>query len=70
MAAVQLQRFETKDLGPNMTGEMVVKGPNVTAEYWGKPKETADSFSNGWFLTGDIGYMDEDGYFLPPGPVL
>ena len=53
----------TKDLGPNMTGEMVVKGPNVTAEYWGKPKETADSFSNGWFLTGDIGYMDEDGYF-------
>ncbi len=31
--------------------------------YWQKPEETAKSFRNGWFLTGDMGYMDEDGYF-------
>ncbi len=50
-------------LGPNETGEMAIIGPNVLQEYWQKPEETKNAFCDGWFLTGDVGYMDEDGYF-------
>jgi long-chain acyl-CoA synthetase len=45
------------------TGEIRIKGPNVTKGYWNKPKESAQSFVGDRFLTGDIGYMDADGYF-------
>ena len=45
-------------------GEVRVKGPNVTKGYWNRPKETAEAFADGRFLTGDIGYMDADGYFF------
>ena len=51
-------------LGPGETGELRVKGPNVTRGYWNRPQESAASFADGYFLTGDIGYMDEDGYFF------
>jgi long-chain acyl-CoA synthetase len=50
-------------LGPGETGELRVKGPNVTRGYWNRPAESAASFADGYFLTGDIGYMDEDGFF-------
>src|SRR6516225_6448144 len=53
----------TKVLPPGEVGEIRIKGPNVTKGYWNKPKETAESFADGRFLTGDIGYMDADGYF-------
>jgi long-chain acyl-CoA synthetase len=46
------------------TGEIRIKGPNVTRGYWGKPEESAASFADGGFLTGDIGYMDADGFFF------
>jgi long-chain acyl-CoA synthetase len=44
-------------------GEIRIRGPNVTKGYWNRPKETADAFVGDRFLTGDIGYMDSDGYF-------
>jgi len=44
-------------------GEIRIKGPNVTKGYWNRPKETAEAFVGDRFLTGDIGYMDNDGYF-------
>ena len=44
-------------------GEIRIKGPNVTKGYWNRPKETAEAFVGDRFLTGDIGYMDADGYF-------
>lgn len=44
-------------------GEIVVKGPNVMKGYWQREQETANIFSNGWMHTGDLGKMDEDGYF-------
>ena len=50
-------------LGPGERGEIRVKGPNITKGYWNAPEETAASFVDGYLLTGDIGYMDEDGYF-------
>ena len=44
-------------------GEIVVKGPNIMQGYWNQSRETADIFLHGWMRTGDIGKMDEDGYF-------
>ncbi|MCL1475207.1 class I adenylate-forming enzyme family protein [Argonema antarcticum] len=44
-------------------GEIIIRGPNVMLGYWKKPEETAKAIKNGWFHTGDIGYMDEDGDF-------
>ena len=45
-------------------GEIVIRGPNVMKGYWGRPDATAETIRNGWFHTGDIGVMDEDGYFF------
>ena len=52
-----------RTLDPNEAGEMAIRGPNVMTHYWNRPDETAAAFHDGWLLTGDIGYMDEDGYF-------
>jgi long-chain acyl-CoA synthetase len=50
-------------LSPGENGEIVVKGPNIMQGYWNCEDETRNMFINGWMRTGDIGYMDEDGYF-------
>jgi long-chain acyl-CoA synthetase len=52
-----------RKLEPGEKGEIRIKGPNVTRGYWNAPAETAAVFVDGWLLTGDIGYMDEDGWF-------
>jgi len=44
-------------------GEICAKGPQVMPGYWKNEDETAKVFMNGWFKTGDIGQMDEDGFF-------
>ncbi|WP_369226840.1 long-chain fatty acid--CoA ligase [Streptomyces sp. R39] len=44
------------------TGEVVVRGPHVMPGYWGLPEETAASFADGWFRSGDAARVDEDGY--------
>jgi long-chain acyl-CoA synthetase len=43
-------------------GEIVVQGPNVMKGYYNRPEETAHAMRNGWFHTGDLAYMDEEGY--------
>jgi long-chain acyl-CoA synthetase len=50
-------------LPPGEIGELRIKGENVTKGYWNRPEETAAAFVDDFFLTGDIGSMDEDGYF-------
>ncbi|MBX3601002.1 MAG: AMP-binding protein [Rubrivivax sp.] len=49
------------------TGEIVIRGPNVTAGYEHNPKANAEAFTNGWFRTGDQGVMDADGYLTITG---
>lgn len=44
-------------------GEIAVKGPQVMKGYWNRPDETDQVFKDGWLFTGDLGYMDEQGYF-------
>ncbi|HHN73354.1 MAG TPA: AMP-dependent synthetase, partial [Thermopetrobacter sp.] len=48
-------------------GEVVIRGPNVTAGYEGNPEANSKAFTNGWFRTGDQGYFDEDGYLFLTG---
>ncbi len=54
-------------LSPNSTGEIVIRGPNVTAGYENNPKANAEAFTNGWFRTGDQGVMDAEGYLSITG---
>jgi acyl-CoA synthetase (AMP-forming)/AMP-acid ligase II len=56
-----------KLLPPGSTGEIVIRGPNVTAGYENNPKANAEGFTNGWFRTGDQGMMDEEGYLSITG---
>jgi long-chain acyl-CoA synthetase len=52
-----------KDLGTGEVGELVVHGPQIMKGYWKINEETANVLKDGWLYTGDIGKMDEDGYF-------
>ena len=61
--SVILRSGETEILPPGEMGEIAIKGPQVMKGYWNRPEDTAMSFADGWFLTGDLGYMDENGYF-------
>ncbi|WP_285400141.1 long-chain fatty acid--CoA ligase [Lysinibacillus sp. fls2-241-R2A-57] len=48
-------------------GEVCIKSPSVSMGYWRKPEETASTFVNGWCHTGDLGYLDKDGYLTISG---
>jgi long-chain acyl-CoA synthetase len=54
----------TSDLpsGPDVTGELWIKGPNVVRGYWNKPEATAATFTKGWLHSGDVARIDEDGF--------
>lgn len=52
----------SRDVGPGEVGEVLVKGPQVFSGYRNRPEETAAAFHDGWFRTGDIVSVDEEGY--------
>lgn len=52
-----------EDVAPGEVGELWLQGPSITAGYWRKPEETAKAFRDGWFRTGDLGKVDEEGYY-------
>jgi len=54
-------------LPADTTGEVVIRGDNVTAAYENNPKANAEAFAHGWFHTGDQGVLDEDGYLTITG---
>ncbi len=60
--ALKIVDMQGKEVKQGETGEILVKGPNVIKEYWRRPEETAKNIVDGWLLTGDMGYEDEDGY--------
>jgi len=53
-----------KEMKVGEPGEVIIKGPQVTKGYYKKPEETKLSIRDGWLYTGDIGTMDEEGYFF------
>ena len=56
-----------KELPTGEKGEIVIRGENVMAGYWKNPKATADTIRDGWLYTGDMGYMDADGFLYVTG---
>jgi acyl-CoA synthetase (AMP-forming)/AMP-acid ligase II len=56
-------------LAPGQTGEVSIKGENVFGGYESNPKANAEAFTNGWFRTGDQGYLDEQGYLSLTGRI-
>ncbi len=72
------QKFKIGSVGPVLPGisvriakdgEVLVKGVNVFAGYWNNKKATSESFVNGWYKTGDIGALDDDGYLWITGRI-
>jgi long-chain acyl-CoA synthetase len=61
MKIFNLDTGEQADTGE--LGEIVIRGPNVMLGYWNHPEATAETIKNGWLHTGDIGRVDEKGYF-------
>lgn len=51
-------------LGPHEVGEIVCGGPKIMQRYWQKPEQTAAALKDGWYHTGDLGYLDERGYLF------
>lgn len=52
-----------KDLPAGEGGQLLLKGPNVFSGYWNAPEKTEEAFHDGWFITGDIARVDEEGYY-------
>jgi long-chain acyl-CoA synthetase len=62
---IQIRDDDGKVLAQGETGELYAQGPQVMQGYWQRPEETASVIDkNGWLATGDIGYMDEKGFFF------
>lgn len=53
---------DNNDVPLGDVGELLVRGPNVVRGYWNKPEETANSFVDGWLRTGDLAYLDDEGF--------
>jgi len=49
------------DVGPDGTGELLIRGPNIVSGYWNKPEATAEAFVDGWLHSGDLARIDDEG---------
>ncbi len=63
---VRIVDLETgeREMPPGEEGEMIFRGPQMTKGYLNRPEETASAIRDGWVFSGDIAYMDEEGYFF------
>ncbi len=64
---MRLVDVDGKDVAVGATGELIIAGPHVCAGYWNNPDATADALRDGWFHTGDMARVDEEGYFYIVG---
>jgi fatty-acyl-CoA synthase len=64
---VSIQDDNGRELNPSETGEICVCGPAVFAGYYNNPEANAKAFRDGWFRTGDLGHMDEEGFLYITG---
>jgi len=64
---VRIKQEDGSFAGPNEIGEIVIRGHNVMKGYLHKPKATAEALAGGWMHTGDLGYLDEDGFIFITG---
>ncbi|HID31508.1 MAG TPA: acyl-CoA synthetase [Desulfobacterales bacterium] len=62
--AMRIVDTDGRELSSGEAGEIAVRGEGVTPGYHNLSQDTEDAFRDGWFLTGDIGYQDQDGYFF------
>ena len=60
-------QVKLEDVNEEGIGELVAKGPNVMIEYYGNEEATKESLIDGWFYTGDLGYIDKDGFLFITG---
>ena len=66
---VRLVDSEDRDVPVGQTGELIIKGPHVCTGYWDNPQATAQSLKDGWFYTGDMARVDEDGFYYIAGRI-
>ena len=59
---IRVVDYSQADVPPGAVGEIAVRSPSVMAGYWRKPQATAEVMRGDWYLTGDLGYRDEDSY--------
>jgi len=65
--AIAVLDDEARPLAPGQTGEIAIRGPNVTPGYENNPDANRQAFTEGWFRTGDQGYLDTEGYLFITG---
>ena len=63
-AEIRIVDADARELAAGQAGEVVVRGPTVMQGYWNKPEQTAAALRDGWLHTGDVGYLDEDGFLF------
>lgn len=64
LISIRSMEAPEKEVQPGQRGEICISGPQVMQGYWRNPEASEAAFSGGFFRTGDVGYMDEDGYIF------
>ncbi|WP_407113231.1 AMP-binding protein [Bradyrhizobium sp. LMG 9283] len=59
---IEIRDEDGRTLPPNVNGEICLRGPKITRGYWKDPEKTASAFFGDWFRSGDVGYLDDEGF--------